>query len=182
MKLKTTLMAMALSAAMGLFSWNLFAHEGHGDGHGNPSHSKGEQMKIPHTVSGIWHEIQEHKDQLAKIIKDRKLADVHKVAFEIRDYAKALPEKSKDLSAEKMTRLQSAVKQIEKLASDLDSTGDAGDQSGTEANFKKLEGALKLIDTQYPAEMLKSKEMSEYSCPMHPEVVSDKPGKCSKCS
>ena len=23
---------------------------------------------------------------------------------------------------------------------------------------------------------------SKYTCPMHPEVTSDKPGKCSKCS
>jgi uncharacterized paraquat-inducible protein A len=24
-------------------------------------------------------------------------------------------------------------------------------------------------------------EMVSYSCPMHPEIISDKPGKCSKC-
>ncbi len=26
-----------------------------------------------------------------------------------------------------------------------------------------------------------AEEKAQYSCPMHPEVVSDKPGKCSKC-
>ncbi len=164
MKIKTQLMSIALSAAMGLFSWNLSANEGHGEGHGDhKDHNKGEEMKMPDTLGGIWHEIQEHKEELEKTIKDKKLADVHKTAFEIRDYAKALIEKSKSLPVEKMTRLQSAIKQIEKLASDLDSTGDANDQAGTEANFKKLEGALKLVEAQYPPDMLKgSGENSEH--------------------
>jgi hypothetical protein len=29
--------------------------------------------------------------------------------------------------------------------------------------------------------MKKGKMAMNYSCPMHPEVTSDKPGKCSKC-
>ena len=28
---------------------------------------------------------------------------------------------------------------------------------------------------------MKTEVMKTYSCPMHPEVTSDKPGKCSKC-
>ena len=149
MKTKIKLLAMALSAVMGLSPGILLASEGHEQG-------EGKEVKIPDSVGGIWQEIQEHKEGLAKTIKDKKLADVHKVAFEIRDFAKALPEKSKDLPPEKLGRVQSSVKQIEKLAADLDSTGDAGDQAGTEANFKKLEGVLKLIEAQYPAEMLKA--------------------------
>lgn len=155
MKIRTKMMAITLSATMGLFSTSLLQADGDDEKSGH-EHKEGEAMKIPDTVAGIWQEIQEHKEELAKTIKDKKLAHVHKTAFEIRDYAKALPDKSKDLPAEKMTRLQAAVKQIEKIASDLDSTGDAGDQAGTESNFKKLEGALKLIEVQYPAEMLKA--------------------------
>ena len=36
--------------------------------------------------------------------------------------------------------------------------------------------------TKHQAKMQKHKmEKAKYSCPMHPEVTSDKPGKCSKC-
>lgn len=181
MKIKLKLTALALSAAMGLFNGSVLQAHEH-DEKAEKGHKEGKEMKMPDTIGGIWHEIQEHKEGLAMTIKVKELADVHKTAFEIRDFAKALLAKSKSLPAEKMTRLQSAVKQIEKIASDLDSTGDAGDQAGTEANFKKLEGALKLVEAQYSPEMLKSKEMSQYTCPMHPDVVSDKPGKCSQCS
>lgn len=162
MKIRTKMMAIALCATMGMLGSNLV--QAHGD-HEKTSHDKkdSEPIKVPDTVAGIWHEIQEHKEELQKTISEKKLAEVHELAFEIRDYAKAMPDKSKDLPTEKMTRLQSAIKQIEKIASDLDSTGDAGDQAGTESNFKKLEGALKLIEVQYPPQTLKaSEEKSEH--------------------
>ena len=151
MKIKMKLTVIALLAAMGLFIGNRVQ----GEEPGGHAEKEGAELKIPDTVGGIWQEIQEHKEQLAQIIKEKKLADVHKAAFKIRDYVKALPEKSKSLSAENLARVQSAIKQIEKLASDLDATGDASDQAGTESNFKKLEGVLKLVEAQYPAEMLK---------------------------
>ncbi len=173
-------MALMIAAA-GLFSGRMA--QGHEkDEKADHAGKKGEEMKIPDTIGGIWHEIQEHKEELGKIIKDKKLADVHKAAFKIRDYAKALPDKSKGLAAEKLTRVQSSVKQIEKLAADLDASGDAGDQAKTEANFKKLEGVLKLIEAQYSAEMLKmAKSSSNYVCPMDKDVSLTEPGKCPKC-
>jgi Heavy metal binding domain len=50
--------------------------------------------------------------------------------------------------------------------------GDCMEMSGKMCNDK-----MKKMETK------KSKKMvvMNYSCPMHPEVTSDKPGKCSKC-
>ena len=74
-----------------------------------------------------------------------KLADVHHHAFAIRDLAKALPAKAEKA---KKAQVEGAVKNIAKLAEDLDKTGDAGDQAGTEANLKKLDGVLMALDRQ----------------------------------
>lgn len=168
-------LATALIATLGLFQGSLRAEEAeHGEA--------GEAVKIPDTLTGVWQEILEHKLALDSTIKASKLADVHKVAFAIRDLVKALPDKSKDLPADKLQRVQSGVKQVEKLASELDKTGDAGDQAATEANAKKLDGVLKLIEAQYPAGTVPAKTASvAYTCPMHPEVSSNELGKCPKC-
>lgn len=162
------------------FAFNFLPNALHANEEGHEA-GAGEPLKIPDTITGVWQEIQEHKEELNKIIKDKKLSDVHKTAFAIRDFAKALPDKSKDLPEEKLQRLKSAIKQIEKLAADLDESGDANNQAATEANFKKLEGALKLIEAQYPSGALGSKSAASYTCPMHPNVVAAEPGKCPQC-
>jgi rubrerythrin len=142
-------------------------------------HKEG-KAKIPDTVAGIWSEVKEHEEQLGKIIADKKLDKVHEVAFEIRDMVNALPDKSKDLPADKLAKVKSNAKFVADIAKRLDESGDANDQAGTEANFKKLQGFLKTIESEYLPEQLKLAGQT-YTCPMHPEVTSDKPGKCPKC-
>ena len=75
----------------------------------------------------------------------QKLADVHHHAFAIRDLANGLPGK---VAADKKARVEGSVKNIAKLADDLDKTGDDNNQAGTEANLKKLDGVLKALDSQ----------------------------------
>jgi len=62
----------------------------------------------------------------------------------------ALPDKSKDLDAEKLGKLKANAKFVADLAKRLDQAGDSKDQAGTEANFKKLQGILKSIEALYP--------------------------------
>lgn len=116
-------------------------------------HKDGKAM-IPDTVAGIWGEVKEHEEELGKAIAAKKLDGVHEIAFEIRDMVNALPDKSK-LDADKMAKLKSNAKFVDALATRLDESGDAKDQAGTEANFKKLRGILKTIEALYPAAMLK---------------------------
>jgi hypothetical protein len=111
--------------------------------------------KIPSTAAGIWAEVKEHEEQLGKTIADKKLDKVHEVAFEIRDLVNALPDKSKDLPADKLAKLKANAKFVAALAKRLDESGDANDQAATEANFKKLQGILKTIESLYPSEALK---------------------------
>ncbi len=147
----------------------------------------GEPGKMPDTLTGLWHEIGEKQEELAQVIKDKKLSEVHKLAFAIRDLAKLLPDKSKDLSADNQKKLKTWVDGVADSAKKLDEFGDAGDQANTEKEAKRLDTLLKSIEKLYPPDALKHGEKGEsehgpmYVCTMCPDVASDKPGKCPKC-
>ena len=138
MKTKT-LLAMGLCAAIGLLSNQTSAaeqeHKDHKEGH--------EKVKIPDTVEGIWKEIHKHHQELAAVVKAKKLADVHEHAFAVRDLAKALPAKA---HPDHKKMVENAVKRISQIAEDLDKSGDAGNQATTEANLKKFDTALKNLE------------------------------------
>jgi hypothetical protein len=137
MKIKT-LLAMGLCAAivlMSLVPTRALADE-----------EKETKVKIPDTSEGIFKAIHEHHTELAETVKSKKLADVHHHAFAIRDLAKALPAKAE---ADKKTKVEGSVKNISKLADDLDKAGDDGKQAETEALLKKLDGVLKVLDSQF---------------------------------
>ena len=136
---------MGLCAAIGLMSvtaTTAFAadkeHKEHGEKKGD--------TKVPDTAEGILKAIHEKHAELAKTVAAKKLADVHHIAFAIRDLSKALPAKAE---ADKKAKVEGTVKNIAKLAGDLDKSGDDGDQAKTEANLKKLDGMLKVLSAQF---------------------------------
>ena len=102
---------------------------------------------IPDKASEILKAIQEKQAELTKTVAAKKLADVHHLAFEIRDLAKALPAKAE---ASKKAQADGAVKNISTLADDLDASGDAKDQAKTEANLKKFDGVIKVLAGLFP--------------------------------
>jgi hypothetical protein len=112
---------------------------------------EGAKTTIPDTAAGILKEINQHEGELGQTITAKKLEDVHHHAFAISDLVNALPDKSKDLDGEKLGKLKANAKFVADLAKRLDQSGDAKDQTGTEANFKKLQGILKSIEALYPA-------------------------------
>jgi hypothetical protein len=140
MKLKQTLLigACAAFAFTAVTSQTAFAAE-HEKG------EKAEKMVMPETVDGIMAEIHKHHGELADVVKAKKLADVHHHAFAIRDLANGLPAK---VAADKKARVDGSVKNIAKLAEDLDKTGDDNNQAATEANLKKLDGVLMVLEKQ----------------------------------
>ena len=163
----TSLLAVAVSLWLAPTALAAEVHDEH----------EGGKIKIPDTTAGILKEVKEHEEELGKIITDKQLDKVHEVAFEIRDLVNALPDKSKDLAADKLSKVKANAKFVADLAKRLDESGDSKDQAGTEANFKKLQGILKQIRALYPD----SAADAQYTCPMHPEVVQSAPGNCPKC-
>lgn len=138
---------------------------------------------IPATAADIIQAINKEETNLAKVISDKQLDDVHHHAFAIRDLVNALPDKSPNLTADQLGKLKGEAKFVALLAGRLDEFGDAKNQTATEDSFKKLQGILKQIKSLYPDSAAKSSGMAEmqYTCPMHPEVVQDSPGNCPKC-
>ena len=136
---------MGLCAVIGLFgTQKTFAQHDHKEGEKHEGH--GGEAKIPDTVEGIFKEIHEHHAELKEIVEKKQLVKVHQTAFEIRDLAKALVPKA---PADKKTQVEGTVKNIAKLAGDLDESGDAKNQAKTEANLKKLDGLIKVLETQF---------------------------------
>lgn len=178
MRMKWFVIASALSVSFAIVGFALAAEEG--------EHKEGKEA-IPATVTGIWQEVKEHEGELGKIIADKKLDKVHEGAFEIRDMVNALSDKSMDLPADNLAKVKSNARYVADIANRLDESGDAGDQAATEANFGKLQGFLKIIEAQYPPEILAvspassaDQKVKMYVCPMD-GYASDKPGKCPLC-
>ncbi len=130
----------------------VFAHDGEDHQHGNSdtrhadSHNHEHSMEASKlTVEEIMKNISSSEEDLSKAISEKRLSDVHGIAFKIRDLTKELPTK---VLEEKRSRVEGTVGNIARLAAELDSSGDAGDQARTESNAKKLNGVLKLLKAQ----------------------------------
>jgi hypothetical protein len=108
------------------------------------------KISIPATSNGIWQAIDGHLAELHGVITSGKLESVHVHAYAVRDLVRALPTRSKDLSADALDKVKGESKFVDTLAERLDHTGDANDKAGTQANLQKLEGVLKLLRAQYP--------------------------------
>lgn len=147
---KIMLAAMSLSAFIAFNSNPTLAQEakdkkpapeGGGSGH---SHF----TKIPATVEEIWKEINKQQEKLASTVAKEDLGEAHDHAFAIRDLTKALPSK---VAAELKTKAEEGAKEITKIAADIDKSGAARAQKATETNVRKMEAAVKALQTSLRA-------------------------------
>ncbi len=102
------------------------------------------------TAAELWRAIDADIERLSHIIDSGKLADVHKIAFGIRDLAKELSEKSTDLSEAKQKMLAGYVDRVAEHAKNLDMYGDTGDAERTAMEFAELEKRLSYMRKLYP--------------------------------
>lgn len=172
---KTTALGMVVATSLAMGSMVAANEQGGKEG----------RLIIPPTLPGIWAAVHMHQGELNQVITAGKLDDVHHHAFAIRDLVAAMPKKSKGLSKEALGKLKAEVKGMRKLAAELDAAGDAGDAAKTKGLAADLDGALKRIEGLYPTGALTASDAKGaavmYTCSMHPEVMSDKPGPCPKC-
>ena len=139
-------------------------------------------------LSPVWKKILKDKKELNDLIKSGNLETVHKYAFAIADLSKELLKRTtdKDLSEKQMSNVKTAVQRIGETAVALDEYGDKKDQVNTEKQLEKFNKLIDFIDAQYSESINKDNKENKlmatiYTCPMHPEVQSDKPGNCPKC-
>ena len=148
----TMLIAMRLLACLALTATPILAQEkktapaAESGGH---SHF----TKIPATVPEIWKKIHQQQAELIKTVAKKDLGEAHDHAFAIRDLVKALPAK---VAAEHKANAEAGLKEIRKLAADIDKSGSSGAQKATEANVKKMGEAILALQTKLqPAEVKK---------------------------
>ena len=97
------------------------------------------------SVEGIWAQIESEQAKLSTTIQNGQLKDVHHLAFGIRDLVGALAVKANEAAPAGATRLNGMVELVNESAAKLDELGDAGNLSGTQAEFAKLEAVLSAI-------------------------------------
>lgn len=102
-----------------------------------------------------WADIQSQVKDLDLLVKEKRLDEVHPVAFEIRDLVRTLPDKSQGLAAADQKRLEAQVRIVDRLAEQLDRYGDAGNAAGTVRQQQALLRTLGTIQNLYPKGSLK---------------------------
>ena len=99
------------------------------------------------TVKEIWGQIIQEQDKLSAAIQNGQLKDVHHLAFGIRDLVVALADKASAGTPALAPKLKPMIEQVKASASKLDELGDAGNLSGTQAEFERLNKVLNSIKT-----------------------------------
>ena len=107
----------------------------------------GEKITPAGTVKEIWVQVTEEQTKLSAAIQNGQLKDVHHLAFGIRDLVAALTEKATVSSPTLAPKLKGMVDQVQASATKLDELGDAGNLSGTQAEFDRLKNLLNAIKT-----------------------------------
>jgi hypothetical protein len=109
-------------------------------------HEEGGPIVTPAgSVPEIWTQIGAEQAKLAAAIENGQLKAVHHLAFGIRDLVVALAGKAGASSPAVKPQLDGMVQQITALATKLDELGDAGNLSGTQAEFTKLGKTLEAL-------------------------------------
>ena len=94
------------------------------------------------TVGEIWTQVADEQGKLTAAIQNGQLKDVHHLAFGIRDLVVALVDKANAASPAGASKLKPMVEQVKGSADKLDELGDAGNLSGTQAEYTKLVSVL----------------------------------------
>lgn len=98
-----------------------------------------------------WKDVRTGLQELDGLIAQKKLADVHEAAFNLRDSVRELRFGNEALTPEAKTRLDALIRQFDALANGLDATGDKNDLRGTVANQRKAHLLLDQIAVAFPA-------------------------------
>lgn len=127
-------------------------------GYNHSKHNeKSHETKLP-SLSTAWNVVQSSVKEIETLIAAKNLKAIHKTEEKLSEALRYMQSNSSMVTGDKAKRLQSALKQTMIFAANVHSVSDAGDQEKTEAEFKKLASALKLVEVQYPADVLKTSD------------------------
>jgi len=118
---------------------------------------------IPSDAKGIWSKINSTQKLLEKTVKTGELSGVHKLAFEIRDLAEALPPVSSTFIPEnKRGQFRTFLQRIDSEAKNLDKYGDAGNAEKTKKALARFKLRILQIANLYPEEISAAMDESHH--------------------
>lgn len=136
-------LALVAGASLLLTSPLLRAHDDKKEaGHG--------EMAMPTTAAAALDKAHALHMELAEQVKAKNLKPVHELAEQLTETLNMLPGLSKDLPAEKLKRVEGAVKNLAKALDAMHDAADEGKQDGTEKQLGTVESLLKIVTAQYP--------------------------------
>lgn len=106
---------------------------GHGD-QGAPA----QPVTPAGTADAVWDQIAGEQKKLEAAIQNGQLADVHHLAFTIRDLVEALAAKTTGLANADAVALKQAVADVRACSAKLDEYGDSGNLGATEKEYARL--------------------------------------------
>ena len=137
-------LAFVAGASLLLASPLLRAHDDKKEaGHG--------EMVMPTTAAAALDKVHDLHMEIAALVKAKNLKPVHKSAEQMTETLNMLPSLSKDLPADKLKRVEGAVKNLAKALDAMHDAADEGNQAGTEKHLGAVESLLKVVSAQYPA-------------------------------
>lgn len=116
-----------------------------------------------HQAAETWSDVRLQLRDLAELIKQKRLDEVHPVVFEVRDLVRTLPDRSQPLGAAGLKKLEAQVRVIDRLSELVDRYADAGKGPETVRQQQALLKALATIQALYPKGALASAKASTAS-------------------
>jgi len=132
--------------------------------HADAGHSHGATAPAGHTASGpagsyssigqAWKVVTAGIDSSSKAIAAGDLKPIHEATEQMDGAIKYLQAAGGISDNDKKMRADAALKQMLGLSGDLHVAADTGDATKSAQALKKLQGAMKLVEIQFPAEAL----------------------------
>lgn len=107
-------------------------------------------MAMPSTSAAALEKVHSLHAKLVAQVKGKELKTVHETAEQLTETLNMLPGLSKDLPADKLKRVDGAVKNLAKALDAMHDAADEGNQAGTEKQLGTVESLLKIVSAQYP--------------------------------
>lgn len=128
-----------------------------------------EPREIPNTVAGIYEEVDSNMNRLDNVISSGKLAQVHGLAFWVRDVLLGLP-KAQDVPQDSKDQLEQSLKRIQSYADLLDRYGDTDQQDQTAAVYKRFSEEVEkirgLVKAPAAKETAAAEKLGNMNCPV----------------
>lgn len=151
------------------------ATQGHGSEIVSGSDLRAAEIPPAENPAQVWGEIQATRDVIEKLVLDGKLDEIHAATEGLPALGAKLLSVSTALEGSKRARVEGAVNQLPKATDRLHDAADANDAQKTAAEFKKLDGLLRLIAAQYPPGVLETEGASQSHHPPQEESTGKAP-------